>query len=166
MISVITDIAYFFISLFFASTPKFNVIDIIKNNILKKDNYGYCIFKCDNHNKSINSDYCYMILFDKVSRIKEKSNKFKEIYFNNFKSNPKKIAFFYDQPIERNIEYLFRLFYKKNSNYSSYIYSRYSLLYLHKMNEDEFIDKFRLLYEDGGDKIKNRKYLDSLYEKK
>lgn len=121
------------------------------------------IYRCVNHNKNISSIFCYIILCDTSDRILELDRKFKELYVYRFKTIPECIGMYADHPNHTDIEYLFRLFYRRNKNYTSYIYCRYGLLYLHEMKEEELLIKFRFLYQDGGRTLTNRKKIDQLY---
>lgn len=121
------------------------------------------IYRCVNHNRNNSSVFCYMILCDRSERMDQLDIAFKELYRKHFYTIPTCIGVYADHPNHTDIEYVFRLFYRRNHKKEGFIYCRYGLLYLHNMTEEEFLIKFRFLYQDSGKTLTNRTKIDKLY---
>lgn len=138
-------------------------IHIQKDKVQCFSPVSFYIYRCINHNKSIDSVFCYMVLCHHSDQIEQMGMTFKTLYYQHFQTIPKCIGMYFGYPNHTDIEYLFRLFYRRDQKYKGYVYSRYGLWYLSNMKEEEFLFKFRYLYEDGGRKLTNRKKIDQLY---
>jgi hypothetical protein len=148
---------------FFNIIKKSNEIihDKLVNNTYKsKNNYEnviFLIYRCINHNISIKDKYCYVILCERSSRSHNLSIKFKELYFLHFKTIPVCVAIYSNYPFNSDIDSLFYYFYKEIYNYDSYIFCKNGLLYLKNMEENEFLIKFKFLYQDSKNVLIDRK---------
>jgi hypothetical protein len=133
------------------------------SNKIMYNHLCYYIYRCVNKNILIDAPFCYMILLHSIDDMKNKDIQFKSVYLKYFHTPPKHIATFYGKHHISDIEYIFHLFYRKNKKYQSYVFSRYGLLYLHNMTENEFIMKFQFLYNDTRKTLLHRDRVDHLY---